>query len=71
MHCCGTASCKEKILEKHTSWTEWAVAVWTVMNKLYLSVCDNCFKLSEEIHRFLQIRNNKNRLDFVLGAAIV
>jgi len=51
LYCCGTPSCKEKLLEKHTTWTEWAVAVWTVMNKLYLSVCDNCFKLSEEIHR--------------------
>jgi len=51
MYCCGSASCKEKMLEKHSVWTDWAVAVWTVINKLGFSVCHNCFKLAEEIHR--------------------
>ena len=56
MYCCGSASCKEKMLEKHSVWTDWAVAVWTVINKLGFSVCHNCFKLAEEIHRFSRLR---------------
>ena len=62
---CSEQGCYNDLLERIKAWLDWASAVSMTYDKLSDNRCDNCFKFSEDVHRwrahflvlpFLQVR---------------